>query len=267
MQLRVEPFGRVAIGREQHALGGHRAARRRQPVLAARLLPGGHRRMGVDACASAHGGLRQPTHVAQRMQAEIVRHDQAALRLGRAQQALLHLGLAPQRPPLAEQPLHRAGDVLQHVPAVRPMGHEMLALARRLDIDAFLGGEPADQRHSRLLCREEPGRLLHPVALRHRSVAELAAAQAAKAAIAARRTPADRARLQHDRLDAMVAGQVVGGGQAGVAAADDRHVGRYVALERLDPGRLGSARRFPVAADGARRGRNARGGRDRSRSP
>ena len=125
----------------------------------------------------------------------------------------------------------------------------MLALAGRLEVDLLLLGERADQRHARLLGAEEAAGGRHAEALRHDAVAELGAAQAAEAAVAPRGAPADRAGLQHHGPDPVLPGQVVGGRQAGVAAADHRDIAFGVAAQRLDTGRLRAADHLPVAPD------------------
>ena len=120
----------------------------------------------------------------------------------------------------------------------------MLALARGLDVDPLVGGEAADQRDPGLLGREELDGGCYAEPLRHDAVAELAAAEAAKPAIAAGGPPADRPGFEHHGLDPMLPGQMVGSRQAGIAAADDRDLGREVAGQRRHACRLGP----PVAS-------------------
>ena len=149
----VQPLGRIAVGGEQDPVRGHRAARRGQPVLAAGALPAGHRRVGVNDRPTSDRRTREAADVAQGMQAEIVRHHQAALRLRRVEQPLLHLRLAPELPALAEQPLRRGGGVLQLVPAAGAVGEVVFALACDLDVDRLFFGEAPYQGHAGLLGR------------------------------------------------------------------------------------------------------------------
>ena len=205
----------------------------------------------MDHRTPRDGRPGEAAHIAQGMQAEIVRHHEAAMRLRRAQQPLLHLRLAPQLPALAEQPLGGAGRVLQLVPAAGTVGQVVLALARDLEVDPLVLAQAAHQGHASLLRGEELGGGRHAPALRHGAVAELAAAETAEAAIAAGGAPADRPRLEHDRLDAVLACQMVGCRQAGIAAADDRDIGRQILLQGCHTLRLGPAGGLPIAADGA----------------
>ena len=97
--------------------------------------------------------------------------DQAAHGLRRAQQPFLQLGPTPELPALAEQSLHRAGQVLELVPAAGAMGEIVLAVARGLDIDRLVSSNTADELDAGLLCGEELGGRRHAEALRHPPVA------------------------------------------------------------------------------------------------
>ncbi len=111
------------------------------------------------------------------------------------------------------------------------MGDGQLTAALRLGVDGLVAedaGDPFDRSQGQV---EEPARLLAPMTTGHGPYAQLVAAGHAEAAVAARGAPADRARLQHYGLDPVVSRQVQGGGQAGEASADDRHLGLEVALQ------------------------------------
>ncbi len=76
---------------------------------------------------------------------------------------------------------------------------------------------------------------------------EAAAADAAEAAIAARCAPAYVAGLQHAHVGVVIPCQVVGGGQPGIAATDNRDVAGLVCLQRRRRERRRWRRGFPIA--------------------
>ena len=219
-------LGRVAVGGDEHARGRDRAAGRAQGVAAAGPLPGGDRRGGVDSGAGRLGRGGEPADVAQRVQAEIVGHARGS------HAPREHRAAAPPAP-RGSRP---ASARRRGAPPVRPChaarGPDWACGPDRcspspvgLDVEALAVGEAADERHALLLAGEVAARLLQPEPLGHGAIAELGPTQPAEPAIAPRSPPADRPRLQHDGLDAMLAGKVVGAGKPGIPTPDDRDLG------------------------------------------
>ena len=205
----------------------------------------------MDSGAGRLGRGGEPTDVAQRVQPEIVRHHEAAMRLGSLEQPLRQLLAGPDRPALAEEALDQCGLVMQLADSIGLVGQKVLTLACRLNVETLSLGEAADERHPLLLAAKVAASLLQPEPLGHGAIAELGPTQPAEPAIAPRSPPADRPRLEHHGLDSMLAGKVVGAGKPSIPTSDDRDLGTPILPERNRSPRRPGAAGLPECAEGA----------------
>ena len=124
------------------------------------------------------------------------------------------------------------------------MGDVEGAFALQADIEAFLLCQIPRKIGAGPQILEEAAGLFQAVAGDQFADAELGRRVAQKPAIAARGTPGNRPGFEHHGLDAVVAGEMVGGGKPGIAAADNGDVAGEIGrkLRKVEARRA----RFPI---------------------
>ena len=241
---------REAVGGDEHSTRLHGAPRRLEHMTRPFPAPGDDRAFAVNDSAAPQRCIGKPTAVFERVKAKADRLVHGAIGLGRGIAALGQLGLRPDGGRASAQASQRVGLLLKVLQSRGPMRDGERALPLRIERDAFFRRKITHQL-DRLAHRAHATRGLGLAeASRHCVERQPDRAEAAEPAIAPRGAPADRRGLEHARLNAMVAREMIGRGQAGIAAADDRDFGVDIALKRRKPGCIAwTGARRPIALD------------------
>jgi len=125
------------------------------------------------------------------------------------------------------------------------------ALALRLEGDPFVRCKVAHEIDGLDLRGDEALRLREAIAQNDRAEREAGGGKRAEAAIAAGCAPAERPRFEQAYIGGCVAGEVISGGEAGIAAADDGGVAGFIRVgAEIGVGRKRRRVVFPEARDG-----------------
>ena len=225
----VAVLAQVYVARQHDEVAGALALRRLHHRLAP-ALHHEHRRVLEDARARALRRRRQPQAVPQRMQVAGAGVEHGGVE-ARAVHPSAHLAGADPLQRIVVGRLHVVHPAAQ-LPRLARAGGQVQVAGLPVAIDAVAADALLQQPHA--VHRHVPGaaRVLAAELALDRLLAVAAVAHDRLAAIAPGSAPARIGALQHHRLDAVFLGQMIGCGESGIAAADDRDIGLDIAFER-----------------------------------
>ena len=196
--------------------------------------------------AAPLGGLGQALAVPQRVQAESRANVERAVLMRGVVTDLGEFTLADRLHVDTDIAAHELGLALHRLEALAAFGDFIFAVALGAVVDVFASTQLAHELDRFRGAAMIKPRLFESELADLRLERQLGRAHAAKTAVAPGCAPADVAGLEHAHVELVVARQVVGRGQPGITAADNRDVAVLFAFELLSAQRGLTGRGFPV---------------------